>query len=141
MIELQIHPQLLQDCHRLGEMNSGTLLLNRNGALPWFILVPATELEDLLDLGEAARNAVMADCALISEFVKSDLGYSKLNFAGLGNVVPQMHLHIIGRADGDDCWPQPVWGNLSPGKEYSAAQVDDWRQRLVKQCGLIATRA
>ncbi len=131
-----IHPQLLEDCHVLGRMGSGTLLLNRNGALPWFILVPDTEQQDLLDLDPEGLAEVVADCARVSEFIKRELGCGKVNFAGLGNVVPQMHLHIIGRSDDDACWPQPVWGNLPPGPAYEPDRLADWQQRLSANCGL-----
>ncbi len=133
---MNIHPQLQADCHHLGRMTSGELLLNRNASLPWFILVPDTDLPDVLDLPEAERAVVMADCALISAFIKQELGCHKVNFAGLGNQVPQMHLHLIGRNVGDACWPQPVWGNLPAGGEYSEARLAEWRAGLEVQCAL-----
>ena len=84
----KIHPQLLADCHYLGSLTAAEVLLHRNAALPWFILVPDTQLNDLLDLPEHHRDRVMADCAAISAYIKQVLGFSKVNFAGLGNVVP-----------------------------------------------------
>ena len=131
-----IHPQLAVDCHHLGRLASGELLLDRNAALPWFILVPDTELEDVLDLAVDDLALVLADSQCVSEFLKNELGMTKTNFAGLGNVVPQMHLHIIGRQTGDACWPQPVWGNLEPGPEYDSATIADWQQRLYTGYGL-----
>ena len=80
--------------------------------------------------------AVMADCALVAEFLKHFLGYDKTNFAGLGNVVPQMHLHIIGRREDDACWPQPVWGHLHEGQGYPTEQLQHWQEGLVKMAGL-----
>ena len=132
-----IHPQLLADCHHLGRLSTCELLLNRNACLPWFILVPDTELVDLLDLPVSQRDAVLADCASVSGFIKQVLGYPKVNFAGLGNVVPQMHLHIIGRRPGDPCWPQPVWGNLSGHQCYESEQLASWQAGLVKAAALV----
>jgi diadenosine tetraphosphate (Ap4A) HIT family hydrolase len=129
--ESMIHPQLLEDCHLLGRMSSGMLLLHRNAVIPWFILVPETELEDVLDLPPAALASVTTDCALVSAFIKKELGCGKVNFAGLGNVVPQMHLHIIGRTDSDPCWPKPVWGNLAAGPAYAGDTLSEWRRLLV----------
>ena len=134
-----IHPQLLQDCHLLGTLGSGSLLLHRNALMPWFILVPDTELADLLDLPQTQRDQVMRDCAGISAFIKQNLGFPKLNFAGLGNVVPQMHLHIIGRREGDACWPQPVWGNLAGESTYSATTIAEWQDQLTEKLGLCST--
>lgn len=132
-----IHSQLLQDCHYLGSLPASALLLHRNAALPWFILVPDTRLTDVLDLPEEHREAVMTQCAAVSTFIKQVLGLDKVNFAGLGNVVPQMHLHIIGRHSGDPCWPQPVWGNLPEGGSYAADQLREWQQNLARMAGLV----
>ncbi len=126
-----IHPQLEQDSHYLGALGSGSVLLHRNASLPWFILVPDTELEDVLDLPADLLARVMADCQQLSRFIKQELGFAKVNFAGLGNVVPQLHLHVIGRAVGDACWPQPVWGNLTEELSYDSDILADWRRRLV----------
>lgn len=137
MDSVQIDPQLLEDCHRLGRLPACEVLLNRNAGVPWFILVPETRLHDFLDLPDAHREAVLADCVAICEFIKHVLGYGKVNFAGLGNVVPQMHLHVIGRHDMDPCWPRPVWGNLPKGETYTTAQLCEWRESLVKLAGLV----
>jgi diadenosine tetraphosphate (Ap4A) HIT family hydrolase len=134
-----IHPQLIEDCHRLGSFASSTVLLHRNASLPWFILVPDTELEDLLDLPAEKLQQVTEDCQRISTFLKQNLAYDKVNFAGLGNVVPQMHLHIIGRSTSDACWPQPVWGNLSTSTDYDSATLAHWREQLVSEYGLCVT--
>lgn len=137
---LNIHPSLLDECYFLGQLPATDVLLHRNGSLPWFILVPDTKLKDILDLPEEHREAVMADCATISAFIKQMLGFDKVNFAGLGNVVPQMHLHVIGRATMDPCWPQPVWGNLVDTEVYEAGQLEEWQQALVQMSGLKPAR-
>ncbi len=126
----RLHPQLLADCHRLGQLRFCHLLLNRNAALPWFILVPETELSDLLDLPPVLRSKAMDDTAVISGFIKETLGYPKVNFAAIGNVVPQLHLHVIGRREGDPCWPSPVWGHLEENLSYSKAQLEDIRRGI-----------
>lgn len=132
----KIHPQLLADCHHLGSLARSELLLNRNAALHWFILVPHTQLQDVLDLEIQQRNAVFEECAAVSAFLKQVLGYRKVNVAGLGNVVPDMHLHVIGRAEDDAAWPQPVWGNLPEGGEYDAAQLEALQAGLVRMTGM-----
>jgi len=133
---LTIHSQLLKECHYLGHLPATDVLVHRNACVPWFILVPETELHDILDLPGEHREAVMSECALISQFIKQVLGFDKVNFAGLGNVVPQMHLHIIGRSTVDPCWPQPVWGNLEGSESYSRAQVEEWQRNLTRMAGM-----
>lgn len=126
----ELHPQLQQDCHVIGRLPSGTLLLSRNALLHWFILVPDTRTADLLDLPSEQLAAVLADCRRVSALLKGPLGYPKVNFAGLGNVVPQMHLHIIGRREDDACWPKPVWGSLPAGPDWSDAQLAEIRASI-----------
>ena len=131
-----IDPRLLQDCHVIGSLESGTLLLSHNAALHWFILVPDSKLHDVLDLPREQAGQVFTDCAAVSDYIKNGLGYPKVNFAGLGNQVPQMHLHIIGRRTGDACWPDPVWGNLHHTGVYTSEKLQDIRSGLAQSAGL-----
>ncbi len=123
MNQFVIHPQLLLDNHYLGKFPSSHVLLHKNATLPWFILVPETEVADLLDLPKNLRRAAMDEAAVISAFVKQTFGCAKVNFASIGNVVPQLHLHIVGRTPTDPCWPAPVWGNLRETRNYSHAEI------------------
>ena len=123
MTEFEIHPRLLADCHRLGRLGVCHLLLHRNASLPWFILVPETAVADLLDLEPPAREAALDACAQVSAYMKAEFRASKVNFAAIGNLVPQLHLHVVGRTPGDPCWPAPVWGNLGAGPEYPPEQI------------------
>ena len=132
-----IHPQLRKDCHLLGSMPSGLLLLNRNAALHWFILVPDSDLNDVLDLPAEQARGVFTDCVAVSAFIKQNLSYPKVNFAALGNQVPQMHLHIIGRRIGDACWPDPIWGNLHHSGVYTAEKLEDIQSGLAQSAGLV----
>ena len=140
MSVFDIHPQLLEGCHHLGRFRACEVLLKRNASLPWFILVPDTRLADFLDLPAEHREAVGDDCALISRFLKEVLGFSKVNFAGIGNLVPQMHLHVIGRAPVDPCWPHTVWGNLEASEAYELEQLKEWQSALVRMGSLIPAR-
>lgn len=136
MARFQIHPQLLLDCHSIGNFALCHLLLHKNAALPWFIFVPETDALDLLDLPEKLRTIAVNEAAAVSDFVKEILHYPKTNFAAIGNVVPQLHLHIVGRKPGDPCWPTPVWGHLTDGPEYSAAELTEMTSLLVRHCAL-----
>lgn len=123
MKDFSIHPQLLADCHRLGQLEASHLLLHRNAMLPWFILVPETECENLLDLPPWQREAVLADCKAVSDYLKTNLGSTRINVAWLGNLVPQLHVHVIGRRPGDPCWPKPVWGHLEQSASYGSEDL------------------
>jgi diadenosine tetraphosphate (Ap4A) HIT family hydrolase len=128
--EFTIHDQLLTDCFPLGRLEACHVLLHRNANVPWFILVPETGFQDLLDLPGEERDRVVAEAAAVSGFVKSSLGYPKVNFAAIGNLVPQLHLHVVGRKPGDACWPAPVWGNLTDSVDYTTTQVTEIRRAL-----------
>lgn len=132
-----IDERLRNDCHILGSLPSGMLLLNRNASLHWFILVPESKLHDVLDLPLNQAQAVFTDCAVISAYMKDELSYPKINFAGLGNQVPQMHLHIIGRHVGDVCWPDPVWSNIHHSSIYTSDKIQALQESLVQTVGLV----
>lgn len=105
----------IADCH---------VLLHRNALVPWFILVPETDVHDLLDLPAERRNNLMEMCAAISRFLRAHWNVPKINFGAIGNVVPQLHLHVVGRSPGDACWPRPVWGNLTERREYTTQELE-----------------
>ncbi|WP_373511027.1 HIT family protein [Thiocapsa sp.] len=130
MTDFTLHPQLLADCHRLGRLSATHLLLHRNAILPWLILVPGTDLDNLLDLPIAQRDAVLADCTRVSDYLTTVLCCPKVNVAWIGNLVPQLHVHVVGRRPTDPCWPKPVWGHLSAAREYTPAEIDAIRTGL-----------
>lgn len=119
MSDFAIHPQLLADCHVLGRLPAAHLLLHRNAAVPWFILVPETDLPNLLDLSTPQRDAVLADCKRVSDCLRARFASTRVNVAWIGNLVPQLHVHVIGRRPEDPCWPKPVWGHLEQTASYS----------------------
>ena len=126
-----LHPQLLADCHRLGGLSATHLLLHRNAAVPWFILVPETGAANLLDLPVEQRNAVLDDCTRVSDYLTGALGCPKVNVAWIGNLVPMLHIHVIGRRPGDPCWPLPVWGHLETVREYAEQEIRSIRDALM----------
>ena len=136
MEDFRIHDRLAADCHRLGRLPTCHLLLHRNAVLPWYILVPETTGTDLLDLPPELRDKVLSEAAEVSGFVKKILGWPKINFAAIGNLVPQLHVHVIGRRPGDDCWPAPVWGHLESSAEYSQEDLAAIGRGLSAHCQL-----
>ena len=121
----RIHPKLVEDCHVLGRLGTSHLLLHRNASVPWFILVPEVEALDLCDLDPDARRAVCDEADELGRFVKGFFGVPRINVAAIGNVVPQLHVHVVGRAPGDPCWPRPVWGHLATVAEWGPARIGE----------------
>jgi diadenosine tetraphosphate (Ap4A) HIT family hydrolase len=126
-----LHPQLIADCHQLGRLPASHLLLHRNAVVPWFILVPETALGNLLDLPTQQRDAVLADCKRVSDHLAGAVGCAKVNVAWIGNLVPQLHVHVIGRGPADPCWPKPVWGHLQAERTYTETEVEAIRADLL----------
>jgi diadenosine tetraphosphate (Ap4A) HIT family hydrolase len=106
----QLDARLQQDCIELGELPHSLLLLMDNALLPWFILVPRTDKTELHELPSEIQLGVLSEINAVSKFVKDEFCVDKLNVATIGNVVKQLHIHIIGRRDDDYCWPGVVWG-------------------------------
>ena len=131
MPSFALHPQLQADCHCLGRLSHSRLLLHRNALVPWFILVPETDLGNLLELPIPQRDGVLADCKQVSNYLTEVLACPKINIAWIGNLVPQLHVHVVGRRPDDPCWPKPVWGNLTQRREYAAEEIDAIRVALL----------
>lgn len=115
-----LHPRLLEDCHVLGRLALCHVLLHRNAALPWFILVPenAVEASEWHELPAAQRQRMEAETVLVSRFLRATLDVHKVNIAAIGNIVAQLHVHVIGRRHDDPCWPGVVWGRLPAGPAW-----------------------
>lgn len=118
-----LHPQLVADCHVLGHCEGLALLLHRNARLPWFILVPPDDALELYELPMPLRANLDAVADRLARFVKGHFASDKINVAALGNLVPQLHLHVIGRRRDDACWPRPVWGHLNETAAYAPAAL------------------
>jgi diadenosine tetraphosphate (Ap4A) HIT family hydrolase len=105
-----LHPQLAGDTVPVGELALSRLLAVNAADYPWLILVPRRAAAvELVDLGPDAF-PLMAEIALVSLTLKQVTGCDKINVATLGNVVPQLHVHIVARCQTDPLWPKPVWG-------------------------------
>jgi len=114
--------QLQKDCFVLGMLGDSQLLLLNNALVPWFILVPHTEATELFELDDETRLGLVRDSNTLAGFVKQAFGCDKINMASIGNVVSQLHMHVIGRRRDDFCWPDVVWGR-EEREEYSDEAV------------------
>jgi diadenosine tetraphosphate (Ap4A) HIT family hydrolase len=120
----EIDPAFVATSHELGELALCHARLQDDARYAWIVLIPkspgARELEDLTD-GE--RDVLMEEIVRAGEAVRAvgqvlDRPVAKLNVGQLGNVTPQLHVHVVGRRSDDAAWPGPVWGN-GPAEPYS----------------------
>ena len=110
MKNFQLDTQLQKDCYVLGELECSLLLLMNNSLVPWFIIVPKTDKTEFYELESDIQATVMNEINALSRFIKDEFCVDKLNVAAIGNVVKQLHIHVIGRHGDDYCWPGVVWG-------------------------------
>jgi len=95
----------------VGELALSHLRLVDDARFFWLVLVPRRAgASEIIDLTEADQMALMAEIAAVSAALKAASGCAKLNVAALGNMVPQLHVHIVARNPGDAAWPGPVFG-------------------------------
>ncbi|MPZ59076.1 MAG: HIT domain-containing protein [Rhizobiales bacterium] len=82
---------------------------------PWLVLVPRRAgASEIIDLAEADRAQLMTEIVRTGHALKTVTQCDKLNIAAIGNMVPQLHVHIVARRLGDAAWPRPVWGAVPP---------------------------
>lgn len=134
MNNFELDSRLANDCHILGKLDFCLLLLMDNSLVPWFILVPETSETEMTDLSQENQNILLYEINLISSFVKNNFDMSKLNIAAIGNIVSQLHVHIVGRNPSDYCWPKVVWGTKEK-EAYTDEQVITITAALNKQFG------
>lgn len=134
MVKFELHPRLLADCRRLGRFRLSHLLLYRNASLPWLILVPEVsgDVRELYELEPADRRELAEEIDVVACFVKDALGAQKINVAAIGNLVPQLHIHVVGRHPGDPCWPGVVWGNLPPAPDWAPEQANEMAAKVAR---------
>ncbi|GAB4069795.1 HIT domain-containing protein [Ancylobacter sonchi] len=117
--------RLAADTFPIVELRRSTLLLMNDARYPWLILVPRlADARELIDLDPATRAVVMHELDQAARALKQLTSCDKLNVAALGNMVPQLHIHIIARFATDAAWPNPVWGRGAPVPYASAAAQD-----------------
>ncbi len=130
-----LDPRLVADTHPIGELQLSIVLLMDDARFPWLVLVPRIAgARELLDLDEADRHTLMGELTHVGRALETLLTPDKLNVAALGNIVSQLHVHVIVRYTNDAAWPQPVWGH-GEQLRYEAGTCKEMVARLRKALG------
>ena len=129
-----LDPRLEADTHAIGDLPLCELRLMDDARFPWLVLVPRIAgARELLDLDEGDQRALLAEINLVGRAIETLWRPDKLNIAALGNVVPQLHVHVIARFTSDPAWPQPVWGRserIAYSDDARAARIAELREAL-----------
>ena len=133
MPDFELDPRLAGDTVPIGDLALSSVLLMDDARFPWLILVPrrpgVSEITDL-DPGDAA--ALMGEIRIAVRVMQTLAKPDKVNVAALGNVVAQLHCHVVGRYRSDPAWPGPVWGHGSrtPYPVHARAELAERAARL-----------
>lgn len=104
----------------MGDLKLSRVLAIDDAIYPWLVLVPrCAGAVEIADLG-AAAGGLMDEIVQLSRLLKTVTGCDKINVGAIGNVVPQLHIHVVARRFGDPLWPKPVWGLHQPRKGEAA---------------------
>ena len=127
----KLHKKFLKSSHHITDFQLCSIRLNDNSKFPWIILIPKrNKISDMSDLNFKDQNLLMQEIVHVSKIMKKIFKTSKLNVEKIGNIVPQLHIHIIARSKKDSSWPLSVW--VVKGKNYSKHDLNKLIEKLRK---------
>lgn len=130
-----IDPRLEASGLPLGDLPLSRVFLVDDARFPWLTLVPRrTGIVEILDLNDADRQILFDEILQVSAAVRAHFRPDKLNIGALGNVVPQLHVHVVARFASDPTWPGPIWG-FGERKPYPPHMAGPLMDRLAKALG------
>lgn len=131
-----LHPQLKKDTIDIGDLPLSKVLVIRDANYPWLLLVPRRpEVVEIIDLDEVEQAQLMTEISRAARALKEITKCDKLNIAALGNMVPQLHVHVIARRTSDVAWPRPVWG-VAEALSHDAEEVQHFISALRRKIWL-----
>lgn len=127
---ISLDPRLAADSITIGKLALCEVRLQDDARFAWLVLVPQREgVTELFELSAADRVAAMEEIAQVSAALRAVTQCLKINVGALGNIVRQLHIHIVARNEGDAAWPGPVWG-AGTRISYDVAERSDLIARL-----------
>ena len=125
-----LHSRLQEDTIDIGDLPLCRVLVIKDANYPWLLLVPRRhEAVEIIDLDEVEQAQLTTELSRVARAIKAITVCHKLNIAALGNVVPQLHVHVIARCEGDAGWPKPIWG-AAPAIAYEPQDLEQLKAML-----------
>ena len=125
----KVNKNFIKTSHLITELTLCSVRLIDNKKFPWIILVPKRlNVTDITELKTKDQNLLMREIVFCSKIMKKVFKTKRLNVEKIGNIVPQLHIHIIARRINDSTWPLSVW--VVKGESYSAAQLEKILKKL-----------
>jgi diadenosine tetraphosphate (Ap4A) HIT family hydrolase len=132
----ELHPQLASDTVPVGDLGLSRLLASRDANYPWLLLVPRRPgVTEIIDLNIVDQSELLHEVSQVARALKSVTACDKLNIAAIGNVVAQLHVHIVARRRTDAAWPKPVWGAV-PALAYAPGALECFVLAVRNEIGL-----
>ena len=127
----KVNKDFLKSSHYIYDLKLCTVRLIDNSKFPWIILIPNKKnVTDITELNLKDQNLLMKEIVYCSKLMKKIFNTKKLNVEKIGNIVPQLHIHVIARSAKDSSWPLSVW--VVQGKPYSKALLDKTINKIKK---------
>ena len=121
-MSFKLDRKFLKSSHHITDLKLCTIRLNDNSKFPWLILIPKrNKITDMSDLKSKDQILLMKEIVYVSKIMKKLFKTSKLNVEKIGNIIPQLHIHIIARSKKDISWPLSVW--VVKGKKHSKTAI------------------
>jgi len=118
-MKFTLHHRLQEDTIEIARLKLSSVLLMNDSSFPWLILVPERQgVQEVYELSIEDRSVLIEEIAAASKIILQLYSPDKINIGALGNLVPQLHIHVIGRFRTDRAWPGPVWGT-GPTRPYA----------------------
>lgn len=129
-----LDPRLQTDSVFIADGPLSQVRLMDDTRFAWLLLVPRVAgAAEWIDLDGSQQRLLLAEINQVSKLLRGEPGVQKLNIGALGNIVRQLHVHLVGRHEGDAAWPGPVWGSGAMQRfdaRELAARIENWRKRL-----------
>ena len=130
-MSFNLDKKFLKSSHYVKDLKLCTIRLHDNSKFPWLILIPKRiKITDITDLNSKDQILLMKELVYVSRLMKKLFKTSKLNVEKIGNLVPQLHIHVIARHKKDTSWPLSVW--VVKGKPYSKVALSEIIKKIRK---------
>ncbi len=132
----KLDPRIQQDSTFLVDLTLCQVRLQNDCRYPWLVLLPrVNQLTEVYELSQQQQAQLIEESSIVSEALKVSTGCKKINVANLGNVVSQLHWHVVARFENDLTWPGPIWGvgKAEPWQDKKRAEfIDSFISNLTK---------
>jgi len=131
--EFELDGRIARDSDLIATLDLCQLRIQNDSRWPWLVMVPQrADMTEIFELSEADQAHLSAEVNQVSAALKATTGATKINVGALGNIVRQLHVHVIARFEGDANWPGPIWGYGS-AEPYDGEKMQALMNRLMEK--------